>query len=195
MGMKYHTYEETFIDPATHKLIRRFKGHAVVSLDQTMGTVHINLNYMPARAKHGEIVDIVNRALTDFNLPGTMYYGGRTGEETFYVGWLKLWNWKTVVKNEITLDLRENCGPDPRAVALGIDEDKEEPSNDYVGEPVPLVLTREDWTEIYDAVEFKLNHSPAVHESARWAKHLLSIMERIGPDSDIAAASGVHANG
>lgn len=185
--MKYQIYEETFINPGTGLLTRRFKGHAVVTLDQKLGLVRINLNYMPARAKHGEIVDIVNRALTDFNLPGTMYYGGGRGQEQFHLNWIKLWNWKDFIKGETEVYLGEDCGPDPAAVAMGI----KEPSNDYESDPVPVVLTREDWVEIYYALDSKMINK----EQTRWAKHLKRIMDKIGPDGDIAAASGVEANG
>ena len=108
--MRYHVYETTFIHPGTKLLHRRFKGHSVVTLDQKLGLVRINLNYMPARAKPDEIVDIINRALNDFNLPGTVHYagGGR-----YTVHWIRLWNWKEFIQGERELYLNEDCGEDP----------------------------------------------------------------------------------
>jgi hypothetical protein len=40
----------------------------------------------------------------------------------------------------------------------------------------------EDWTEIYYALDFKLNHSPAVVGDGKWIAHLKDIIEKIGPD-------------
>ena len=183
--------ESTFIHPGTHLLHRQFMGQSVVTLDQTRGLVRINLNGMTARSKPAEVVDVINRALTDFNLPGAIYYS----RGTYRVNWIKVWNWKEFIKGERELYLHEDCGEDPAAVALGI----KEPNNDYEDEPVPLVLTREDWTEIYYALESKLIHLAEYNqvktERIRWEKHLKRIIDKIGPDGDIAAASGVEVNG
>jgi hypothetical protein len=185
--MKYQIYEETFIHPGTKLLIRKFKGHPIVTLNQTLGLVKINLNYMPARAKPGEITDIVNRAMTDFNLPGTLHYGG---QGVYRLRWIKIWNWKEFIKGEREVYLNENCGPDPQAVAMGI---KEPSTNSYESPAHPIILTREDWTEIFYALEYKRDFSPAV--DSEWIGHLNNILDTIGPDGDIAAASGVADNG
>lgn len=55
----------------------------------------------------------------------------------------------------------------------------------------PIHLTREDWTEIYYALRYKRDHSPAVEGDTRWQAHLDRIIETIGPDGDTAADQGV----
>jgi len=48
-------------------------------------------------------------------------------------------------------------------------------------------LTKEDWVEIYYALEYKLT-SPALQgddrEARRWRKHIKDIIETIGPDGN-----------
>ena len=49
-------------------------------------------------------------------------------------------------------------------------------------------LSREDWAEIYYALDSKVNlineHSPKERLSKRWIKHLEAIMKAIGPDGE-----------
>ena len=57
-------------------------------------------------------------------------------------------------------------------------------------------LSREDWAEIYYALDSKVNlineHSPKERLSKRWIKHLEAIMKAIGPDGETAADGSVH---
>jgi hypothetical protein len=54
-------------------------------------------------------------------------------------------------------------------------------------------LTAEDWAEIYYALDYKLQFSPAVQggdrEAQRWRAHLRRIIKAIGPDGKLAAES------
>ena len=62
-----------------------------------------------------------------------------------------------------------------------------------------IVLKREDWAEIYYALDTKLialrrgDYGPEIepHQDARWIAHLEAIKRRIGPDGDRAARKGV----
>lgn len=45
-------------------------------------------------------------------------------------------------------------------------------------------LTKEDWTEIYYALEDKVLTSPAVQGDSKFEKHLKDILEKIGPDGE-----------
>jgi hypothetical protein len=67
--------------------------------------------------------------------------------------------------------------------------------NNYEKPPVPLMLTREDWTEIYYALLHKQAWLQTPDPDKLWFTHLEKIINLIGPDGDIAAASGVEANG
>jgi hypothetical protein len=188
--MKYHIYEETFINPSSHALIRRFRDNAVVAFAQKDGKVIINLAHMSTRLKPNGIMDIVNRAMNDFNLPGTLYY---KGEGRYILNWIKLWCWKDFTNGELTVNLYEDCGHDPAAMAMGISG----PENDRETDPVPLVLTRSDWSEIYYALEMKEEWISKLKLQAnkRWAVYIRTIMNKIGPDGDIATERGVQANG
>jgi hypothetical protein len=42
-------------------------------------------------------------------------------------------------------------------------------------------LTKEDWIEIYYALDTKAYN---IYEDAKWAAHLRNIMEKIGPDGE-----------
>lgn len=62
-----------------------------------------------------------------------------------------------------------------------------------------ISLTREDWCEIYNALETKLlalrqgKYGPEDEpgQDARWIAHLEAIKRKIGPDGDRAARKGV----
>jgi hypothetical protein len=62
-----------------------------------------------------------------------------------------------------------------------------------------IKLTREDWCEIYYALELKclrVRHAgygveDMPGQDAAWLAHLEAIMDRIGPDGDQAASAGV----
>jgi hypothetical protein len=45
-------------------------------------------------------------------------------------------------------------------------------------------LTKSDWMEIYYAVKYKKETSPATFGDSRWIKQLDSIMKKIGPDGE-----------
>lgn len=184
--------EETFIHPANGLLYRRFNGCPVVVFNQKRDLVIIDLNYLRGYTRPAVIVDTVNRAMIDFNLPGTLYFKG-AGQYT--MTWIKIWNWKDFNNGIQELSLHEKCGPDPlEATALGI----KEPDNDYETISVPISLSREDWVEIYYALDSKIIHigeyNQVKKEQTRWAKHLKRIIDKIGPEGDIASASGVEAN-
>ena len=50
------------------------------------------------------------------------------------------------------------------------------------GEQEKAALTREDWEEIYYALEYKQGHHPAASVDEEWAGHLENIMLKIGVD-------------
>jgi hypothetical protein len=56
-----------------------------------------------------------------------------------------------------------------------------------------VYLSEEDWNEIYYALDSKLLTS-TVQTDGPWRRHLKEIMEKIGPDGEIATKSGVEAN-
>lgn len=57
-------------------------------------------------------------------------------------------------------------------------------------EPYPVELSREDWAEIYYALESKIVSGLAVADP-EWRGYLEAIMEKIGPDGEEAAKKGV----
>jgi len=65
-----------------------------------------------------------------------------------------------------------------------------------LGEKTMIDLSREDWAEIYYALDSKVNliaeGSPKDRLSQRWIKHLEAIKEAIGPDGETAADEGVY---
>ena len=64
------------------------------------------------------------------------------------------------------------------------------------GEKTMIDLTRQDWAEIYYALDSKVNliaqGSPKDRLSKRWIKQLEAIKEAIGPDGETAANEGVN---
>jgi hypothetical protein len=62
-----------------------------------------------------------------------------------------------------------------------------------------IVLKREDWAEIYYALDTKLialrrgDYEPEIEprQDARWIAHLEAIKRKIGPDGTRAARTGV----
>ena len=62
--------------------------------------------------------------------------------------------------------------------------------------PTPINLSKEDWDEIYYALLHKRDFTPENDgNNNQWIKHLERIIDQIGPEGEIAAASGVEANG
>ena len=65
-----------------------------------------------------------------------------------------------------------------------------------LGEKTMIDLSREDWAEIYYALDSKVNliaeGSPKDRLSQRWIKHLEAIKDAIGPDGETAADDGVN---
>ena len=65
-----------------------------------------------------------------------------------------------------------------------------------LGEKTMIDLSRQDWAEIYYALDSKVNliaeNSPKDRLSQRWIKHLEAIKEAIGPDGETAADEGVN---
>ena len=65
----------------------------------------------------------------------------------------------------------------------------------------PVTLSREDWAEIYYALDSKriavvngeYGSEIEAGENRRWTAHLDDIIERIGPDGEDAAANGVYS--
>ena len=60
-------------------------------------------------------------------------------------------------------------------------------------------LSRQDWAEIYYALDSKVNliaeSSPKDRLSKRWIKQLEAIKDAIGPDGETAADEGVNPQG
>jgi hypothetical protein len=62
-----------------------------------------------------------------------------------------------------------------------------------------ISLTREDWCEIYYALELKsrelgkgrYGNEDYIGQDADWVTHLDAIMKKIGPDGRLAARDGV----
>lgn len=50
-------------------------------------------------------------------------------------------------------------------------------------------LTKDDWTEIFYALQYKRDTSPAVQHDKRWTDHLDKILKKIGPDGERALAA------
>jgi hypothetical protein len=48
------------------------------------------------------------------------------------------------------------------------------------------MLTKEDWEEIYYALEYKRWTHPAVVIDKQWQAHIKYIMDEIGPDGEYA---------
>ena len=67
-----------------------------------------------------------------------------------------------------------------------------------VGKPM-IDLSRQDWAEIYYALDSKVTliaeNSPKDRLSKRWIKHLEAIKVAIGPDGETAADEGVNLQG
>ena len=65
----------------------------------------------------------------------------------------------------------------------------------------PVTLSREDWAEIYYALDSKRlavkngEYGPEIEagETNRWTAHLDGIIEKIGPDGEDAADNGVYS--
>jgi hypothetical protein len=57
-----------------------------------------------------------------------------------------------------------------------------------------IQLTASDWAEIFAALLFKRDHSPATTGDARWQEQLSKILRRIGPDGCEAARRGVRSS-
>ena len=65
-----------------------------------------------------------------------------------------------------------------------------------------IILKREDWAEIYNALDTKLlalrkgAYGPEIEprQDAKWIAHVEAIKRKIGPDGDRAARNGVEYN-
>jgi hypothetical protein len=53
-----------------------------------------------------------------------------------------------------------------------------------------IELTAEDWEEIYYSIAYKLT-SPAIGRDQSWIGQMKEIMDKIGPDGEVAAQRGV----
>lgn len=63
-----------------------------------------------------------------------------------------------------------------------------------LAEPMPPVyLSKSDWEEVYYALDSK--SYAGAYIGAGWRKHLLAIMQLIGPDGSLAAERGTRALG
>lgn len=72
---------------------------------------------------------------------------------------------------------------------------EERSSNDYEKPAHPILLTPNDWTEIYYALEIRAGNSSVIGGDLEWIEQLDNIVTSIGPDGETASSSGVAANG
>jgi len=58
-----------------------------------------------------------------------------------------------------------------------------------------IELSPDDWVEIYNIVEMRTKDLIDRGELKAWIGQLQDIMDRIGPDGEIASVEGVYSNG
>lgn len=190
--IKYHIYEETYVDPQTAALTRRFKGHVVVQCWMQEKRVKITAPTMGLTRSIDQMKMVYLRAFNDFDLP-------------LYVGYVKTNGslpWSLSVGDRQVLyfqhDIMIILKPDGTARLMQSDAGmtyQEQMVDLKIKPPSPLRLTVKDWAEIYYALDDKLKKGASVQGGGlpifQHRFHIEQILNGIGPDGKEAVRLGV----